>query len=292
MALTTRRGLFAGTAGIGAAATLGGCSNGTIIGFDKEKRSLDIANTGEPLSLDPQKCSGTWENNIVGNMFMGLVQENENAEPIPGMAERWETSEDGLTWTFYLRPAMWSDGERCDAHDFVFAYRRILDPATLAEYASILYVIKNAQAVNEGRLPPVAVGVSALADNILEMQLENPAPYLLQLLKHYTNYPVPKHVVERVGDDWIKPENIVVNGAFKLEKWWSNYIVHLTKNTNYVDAAEVELEHLYFYPSTNNNTAARSVLSGERGWSSDFPSNLVDELRRDLRASCALRRTS
>jgi oligopeptide transport system substrate-binding protein len=279
---TTRRALLAGTASIGAAASLGACSNGTIIGFDKAKRSLDIANTGEPLSLDPQKCSGTWENNIVGNMFMGLVQENENAEPIPGMAERWETSEDGLTWTFYLRPATWSDGERCDAHDFVFAYRRILDPATLAEYASILYIIKNAQAVNQGRLPPVAVGVAALADNILEIQLENPAPYLLQLLKHYTNYPVPKHVIERVGDDWIKPENIVVNGAFKLEKWWSNYIVHLTKNPNYVDAAHVELEHLYFYPSTNNNTAARSVLSGERGWSSDFPSNLVDELRRDL----------
>jgi oligopeptide transport system substrate-binding protein len=277
---TDRRALLAGTASLGAVASLGACANGVVIGLDKARRSIDIANAGEPLSLDPQKCSGTWENNIVGNMFVGLVTENERCEPIPGMAERWETSADGKTWTFYLREAFWSDGERCDAHDFVFAYRRILNPETLAEYASLLYLIKNAEQVNKGELPPEAVGVTALADNILEIQLVNPAPYLTQLLKHYTNYPVPKHVVEAHGDAWIKPENIVVNGPFTLLRWWSNYVVHLHKNPRFYDAGNVELQDLYFYPVSNNNTAARGVLSGEKGWSTDFPTNLVSELRR------------
>ena len=126
---TSRRALLAGAGGAGAAAALGGCANARVIGFDKANKSLDIANSSEPLSLDPHKCTGSWENNIVGNMFVGLTTENERAEPVPGMAERWITSEDGLTWTFYLRRATWSDGEFCDAHDFQFGFRRIMTPA-------------------------------------------------------------------------------------------------------------------------------------------------------------------
>jgi oligopeptide transport system substrate-binding protein len=87
---TDRRRLLAGAGGLTAAASLGACANGQIVGFDKSKRSLDICNQGEPLSLDPHKASGTWENNIIGNMFIGLTTENAKAEPIPGMAERWD----------------------------------------------------------------------------------------------------------------------------------------------------------------------------------------------------------
>jgi oligopeptide transport system substrate-binding protein len=277
-----RRDFFKGAAWIGAAAGLGGCANGRIVGFDKQKRSLDIANQGEPLSLDPHKCTGTWENNIVGNMFVGLTTEDTKARPAPGMAQRWETSEDGLTWTFYLRPAQWSDGEACDAHDFEFAFRRILNPETLSEYAAILYPIKNAEAVNAGHMPPDQVGVTALDDLTLEISLEHPAPYLPQLLKHYTAYPIPKHIYERFGDEWIKPENVVTNGPFILRRWWSNYIVHLEKNPNFFDTANVTLEHLYFYPSVDVNAAARKVMAGEGGWSTRFPSNQVSVLQRDL----------
>jgi oligopeptide transport system substrate-binding protein len=275
---TSRRALLAG----GAAVSLSGCANGQVIGFDKARRSLDVANQGEPLSLDPHKASGTWENNIIGNMFIGLTTENGRAEPVPGMAERWEVSDDGRTWTFFLRRAQWSDGEACDAHDFEFAFRRILDPENLAEYAAILYPIKNAEAVNHGQMRPDAVGVRALDDLTLEIELEHPAPYLPQMLKHYTSFPVPKHRVEQFGDDWIKPENIAVNGPYKLVRWWSNYIVHLERNRNFFDDANVVLEHLYFYPATDVTAAARKVRSGEAGWSTRFPSNQVDELRRVL----------
>jgi oligopeptide transport system substrate-binding protein len=277
-----RRDFLKSAAWVGAATGLAGCANGRIVGFDKQKRSLDIANQGEPLSLDPHKCTGTWENNIVGNMFVGLTTEDTKSRPAPGMAQRWETSEDGLTWTFYLRPAQWSDGESCDAHDFEFAFRRILNPETLAEYAAILYPIKNAEAVNAGHLPPDQVGVTALDDLTLEITLEHPAPYLPQLLKHYTAYPIPKHIYERFGDEWIKPEHVVTNGPFILRRWWSNYIVHLEKNPGFFDASNVTLEHLYFYPSVDVNAAARKVMAGEGGWSTRFPSNQVEVLRRDL----------
>ncbi|MBY0565329.1 MAG: peptide ABC transporter substrate-binding protein [Hyphomonadaceae bacterium] len=279
---TNRRSLLAGAGGVAAATSLGACANGRIVGFDKARRSIDIANQGEPLSLDPHKASGSWENNIIGNMFIGLTTEDVESKPVPGMAERWDTSEDGLRWTFYLRRATWSDGEPCDAHDFEFAFRRILNPETLAEYASILYVIKNAEKVNNGELPVEQLGVRAIDDLTLEVELDHPAAYFPQILKHYTAYPVPKHIVERHGADWIHPDNVVVNGPYNLTRWWSNYIVHLERNPAFFDAENVALEHIYFYPSNDVNAAARKVMSGEAGWSTRFPSNQVEQLRTAL----------
>ena len=253
------------------------------------------ANQGEPLSLDPHKASGTWENNIIGNMFVGLTTENAKAEPIPGMAERWETSEDGRTWTFHLRRAQWSDGEACDAHDFEFALQahprsRRTSPNT--RRSSIRS--RTPRPINSGRHDARhKLGVTALDDLTLEIQLEHPAPYLPQLLKHYTAYPGAEARGRALWRDWVNPDNIVVNGAFTLIKWWSNYIVHLERNPRFFDAANVVLEHLYFYPSTDVNAAARKVMSGEAGWSTRFPSNQVEAAARAIcRASCASRRTS
>jgi oligopeptide transport system substrate-binding protein len=279
---TDRRRLLAGGAGLAAATTLGACSNASVIGFDKQRRSLDCANQGEPLSLDPHKASGVWENNIIGNMFIGLTTESAAGAPVPGMAESWDISEDGRTWTFHLRRAVWSDGESCDAHDFEFALKRILNPETLSEYAAILYPIKNGEAINSGQMDPQLLGVRAVDDVTLEIELEHPAPYLPQLLKHYSAFPVPKHLVERHGADWIDPRYVAVNGPYKLVRWWSNYIVHLERNPTFWENDAVTLDHLYFYPATDVNAAARKVMSGEAGWSNRFPSNQVEELRAAL----------
>jgi len=278
---TTRRGLLSGSAGLSGLA-VAGCWGDRVIGFDPAALSLDIANGGEPLSLDPHKVQGTWENDLVGQMFVGLTTEDAHADPIPGMAERWETSPDGLTWTFHLREAAWSDGTPVTAQDFVYAYRRILNPATMAQYASVLYPIKNAEVLNNAQDAAVdmsSLGVRAIDDRTFEMTLEHPAPYLPALLKHYTSYPVPKHLIERLGDDWIRPENIVVNGPFKLASWKSNYIIVMDKNPAFFDAENVALQRLYFYPTSDPNVQARGVLSGERGWARNFPSNKVVELR-------------
>jgi oligopeptide transport system substrate-binding protein len=277
-----RRNVLLGAGAFGASSILGGCANSRVIGFDKARRSLDICNQGEPLSLDPHKVQGTWENDIVGNMFVGLTTENAKAEPVPGMAESWETSADGLTWTFALRRANWSDGEACDAHDFEFAFRRILNPENGSQYAPLLYPIKNAEPVFTGQKRPEEIGVSAIDDRTLEIRLEYAAPYLPQLLKHYTTFPVPKHRVAQYGDAWIKPENIAVNGPYILRKWWSNYIVHIERNPAFYDADNVVLEHLYYYPSNDVQATARRVQAGEAGWSRRFPSNQVETLRRDL----------
>ncbi|MGE0044335.1 MAG: peptide ABC transporter substrate-binding protein [Hyphomonadaceae bacterium] len=279
---TSRRRLLQGAAGVAAASSLGACASARVIGLDRQRLSLDVANQGEPLSLDPHKASGVWENNIIGNMFVGLTTENERAEPVPGMATRWETSDDGLFWTFHLRQANWSDGRPITAHDFVYGFRRILNPATLAEYAAVLFTIKNAEAVNNGSMPVESVGVRAIDDHTLEIETEYPAAYLPSLLKHYTAFAVPAHVVEEHGSNWTHPDNIVVNGPFRLVKWWSNYIVHLTRNEGFFDADNVTLRDVYFYPTPETNVGARGVLSGERGWATDFPSNQVDELRTEL----------
>ena len=107
-----------------------------------------------PDSVDPHKAQGTWENDVIGDMFIGLFTHDAKSRPIPGIAESWVVSEDQLTWTFKLRQTKWSDGAPLTANDFVYSLRRLLDPTTLgAVYASIQYPILNAEAVNGGKMP-------------------------------------------------------------------------------------------------------------------------------------------
>lgn len=261
--------------------TLAACGGG---GNDADDGLIVLhrGNSAEPLTLDPHKASGTWENNIIGDMFIGLFTDDENASPIPGMAESWEVSEDGLVWTFHLREATWSDGVPVTAGDFVFAFQRILDPNTLAQYASLLYPIQNANAVNTGQLPPEEVGVVAIDDRTLEIRLEFPAPYLPGLLTHYTTFPVPRHVVEEHGDQWIQPRNIVVNGPFQLEEWATNNFVHVVRNERFYDNEDVCLDEIYYYPTVDSTAAARRVRNGELDLNNEFPGQHIDRLREEI----------
>jgi oligopeptide transport system substrate-binding protein len=263
------------------AAGVSGCG-GPVIGLDLVNCILDIGNVAEPLSLDPQKASGQWENRIIGEMFIGLTTEDVGGQPIPGMAERWEVSEDGLTWTFHLREATWSDGMPVTAYDFEYAFRRILHPDTIAEYAQVTYAIKNAQEAKEGKTPVTDIGARVIDEKTFQLELWHPAPYLPGLLKHYTHYPIPRHVVEKHGDAWIKPQNVVVNGPYVLEKWWSNYVVKLRKNPKFFDAPGVFFNELFFYPTVNSDSAARRVKRGELGWSADFSGKKYDFYEREM----------
>ena len=140
-----RHALVRSLAGLGALLALAASGGAFAAG------ELRIANSGEPDTLDPHHVSGIWENRIVGDMFMGLTTEAADGSVIPGAAESWQVSDDGLIYTFTLRDHTWSDGTPVTADDFVFALRRILDPAQAAEYASLLYTIKNAEAAQRGR---------------------------------------------------------------------------------------------------------------------------------------------
>ena len=185
--------------------------------------TLNRGNQNDPDTLDPHKATGSWESNILGDLFVGLFTEDAKANPVPGAAESWTVSEDGLVWTFKLRAnAVWSDGVPVTADDFVFSFRRQMDPATASQYASMLYDIKGGEEVNSGKAAPDTLGVRAIDATTLEITLTHPAPYLPQLLMHQITYPVAKHVVEKYGDDWVKPENYVSNGPFKLVSWRPN----------------------------------------------------------------------
>lgn len=278
MRKTWWKGLMAASV-LGVAACGGGGDSGeggTVI------RELHRGNSAEPLSLDPHKASGTWENNIIGDMFLGLFTESAAGEPVPGVVESYTVSDDGMVWTFTLRQLNWSDGTPLTANDFVFALRRLLDPETVAQYASLQYAIKNAEAINKGDLPPEELGARAIDDYTLELTLEAPAPFLPGLLTHYTAFPVPAHVVREVGSRWIQPQHIVTNGAYKLAEWRTNDFVKLVKNEDFYDAENVCFDEVFFYPTNDLNTGARLVISGELDLNTDFPGNKIDFYKEQL----------
>lgn len=237
-------------------------------------QTLHISNGGEPASLDPHRVSGTWENRIVGDYIEGLVTEDAAAEAIPGMAESWDISEDGTVYTFHLRDgAVWSDGEPVTAHDFVFSFQRLMNPETAAGYAYLQYTIKNAAAVNGGDLPVEELGVVAIDDKTLEITLENPAPFFLQALTHYTAYPVPQHAYEEFGEDWTRPENIIANGPYIPVEWQPGSHIKSVKNEAYYDAANVQIQEVMYYPLDDLNAAVNRYRAGEFDMLTDFPAD-------------------
>jgi oligopeptide transport system substrate-binding protein len=244
---------------------------------------LRIANSGEPDTLDPHHVEGTWENRIIGDVFMGLTTEAADGSVIPGAAESWEVSDDGTVYTFKLRDHTWSDDTPVTADDFVFALQRTLDPAEAAEYASLLYTMKNAKPLNEGAIEGMdQLGARALDPRTLEVTLESPTPYFIEQLTHFTAFPLPKHKVEELGDDWIKPDNSVGNGAYKVTEWLPNTHVKLVKNEAFYDAGNVAIDTVFFYPSEERNAATKRFRAGEIDVQYDFASEQIDWLKENL----------
>jgi oligopeptide transport system substrate-binding protein len=246
------------------------------------KICLQAGNGSEPASLDPHKTTGTWEDRILSDAIVGLVQDDPSGKPVPGMAERWEVTPDGLTWTFHLRDATWSDGVPVTADDFVFSLRRILEPATASEYASLLYLIQGAQAVNEGKAAPETLGVAALSPKVLQIRLTHPAPYLPELAKHHTMYPVPKHTVLKWGDAWSRPEHWVSNGPYVITRWGLGDYVKAVKNPRFYDAKSVCIDEIYYYPTNDAISAERRVKRGELDLNTDIQSNRIAFLRKEM----------
>jgi oligopeptide transport system substrate-binding protein len=243
------------------------------------KICLEIGNDSEPVSLDPHKITANAEDRVVGDMFVGLTQSNAAGETIKGVADEYHASPDGLVWTFHLRNSNWSDGVPVTADDFVYGLRRVLDPKTASDYASLMYLLKNGQAVNEGRMPLTALGVRAVDPHTLEITLEHPAPYLPELTKHQTMYPVPKHVIEKWGDAWTRAEHFVSNGPYKLVEWRFGDRIRLTKNPQYWDAKSVCVDQADYYPAIDATAAERRVRRGELDISNNVLSNRVAFMR-------------
>lgn len=244
------------------------------------QKCLIWGNTLEPASLDPQIVYSLSEFAIVGDLFLGLTADGPDASVTPGMAERWETSPDGLVWTFHLRDAQWSDGRPVTADDFVYAYRRILAPETAASYAYLVYLFKNGQPIAEGKAAPETLGARAINPRTLELTLEHPAPHLPELLKHSAFYPVPKHVVERHGEDWIQSANFVSNGPYVLKEWRLGDYLRVVKNPRFYEADKVCLDRVDFLPTNDAVAAERRIKRGELDVNTSFQSNRIKLLRR------------
>jgi oligopeptide transport system substrate-binding protein len=240
---------------------------------------LEYGNESDPLSLDPQTSNLVIESRIVGDLMVGLTTEAADGKAIPGMATSWETSADGLTWTFHLRQADWSDGTPVTADDFVYAYRRILDPKTASIYAYLVTILKNGQAVNDGKAPLSAVGAAAPDPHTLVLTLEHPAPYMPQLLMHQSFYPVPKHVVEKLGEAWVRPGSYVSNGAYALAAWRLGDYVRVVKNPRFFDASHVCVDRIDYYPTPDYVSAERRVQRGELDLNTVFQSNRLAHIR-------------
>ncbi len=238
-------------------------------------------NTADPETLDLHKTSTVYEAHILRDMYEGLLIDNAKAELVAGVAEKWEISDDGLSYKFTLRPnAKWSNGDPVKAGDFVYSYRRIMNPETGAKYANILYPIKNAEKINKGEIKDLAqLGAQAPDDRTLIITLEKPTPYFLELLAHQTGLPVHPASVEKHGKDYVRPENIVTNGAYVLKEFVPNSHIRLDKNPNFHDAANVKIDRVMFYPTKDQAAAVRRFQAGELHSNDDIPADQIKFLK-------------
>jgi oligopeptide transport system substrate-binding protein len=245
--------------------------------------------SGEPGSLDPHKTSTVVENDILTELFEGLVARDRRGTIIPGVAETWTVSEDKSVYTFSFRSdAGWSNGDPVMPQDFVFAFRRLMKPETAAQYANILYTLKNAEKVNKGSLPPEDLGVHALDDRRLELQLERPATYFLEQLAHLTALPLHRKSVEQFGDAFARPGNMISNGPFMLKEFVPNDRLVMVRNPRYHAAGEVALEAEVFIPFEDRSAALRRFMADEIQSYDDVPVDQIAFVRQRLGAELKL----
>lgn len=245
---------------------------------------LIILNGAEPQSLDPAEISGQLEGRLCNALFEGLTRRNAAGLVVPGVAERWDVSPDGRTYTFFLRDnARWSNGERVTAHDFVYSWRRVLEPATAAVYAEILFFIRNAEAYQSGRLPDFSqVGIRALSDHILQVELESPAAFFPDVVAFTTYLPVHPKTIETHGHRWTRPAYMVSNGAYRLRDWKINDRVELEANPHYWNAHNVRSRRIDALAVSKATTALNLYLTGQADVLLDkglIPALLVGQLQ-------------
>jgi oligopeptide transport system substrate-binding protein len=264
--------------------TLSGCGDyQNNVESGNREGTLHWGNGTEPQSLDPHIATGVPEHHIISSLMEGLVhKDGETLEPRPGVAKSWDISADGRVYTFYLRQdARWSNGDPHNAHDYVWSWWRALQPALGNLYAYMYFPIANAKAYYDGEISDFnQVGVKALNDYVLQVTLTEPIPYFLQLLDHYSTYPVHRATIEKFGTAdqrgtrWTFEGNIVGNGAFQLKEWKINRRITVERNPFYWDAANVRLNQVVFYPTENVTTEERMFRAGQLHYSG-IPSDKI-----------------
>ena len=268
----------------------------TVVQAGNREQILHVGNGAEPASLDPHILDAYTDQRLEAALFEGLCAiDEQTSRPVPGAAERWEGSADGLTWTFHLRPGLrWSNGEPLTADDFVQSWRRNLAPAFATAYAYLLFPIKNAEAFNSGRLTDPAapalsgvdgLGLAAPDPRTVVITLERPTPFLPILTATTPWYPINPRVIARFGSltdrasAWTRPGNLVGNGPFVLKEWTPGSRIVVDKNLLYWDAATVRLQRIVFYPIENPDVEERNFRAGQLHLTSSLPLSKIPAYR-------------
>ena len=250
---------------------------GTVL----DPRQEMVRNTGfEPDSLDPSISQTDGSIAILSDVFASLTALDAHDQVVPGVAESWRRA-DALTWVFKLRPnAAWSDGKAVTAGDFVYGWRRFLDPKTAAFLASSIgVVVSNGADVLAGRKPPAALGVRAIDSATLEVTTAVPTPFLPQLLAAPQFAPLPRATIETLGKDWTKPGNMISNGPYLLRDWQVNSRVVLVKNPRYWDASNVTLTRGTYLPVEDATADLKLYQSGENDMTQTLPPGSFQALK-------------
>ncbi|MGO0676301.1 oligopeptide ABC transporter substrate-binding protein OppA [Citrobacter werkmanii] len=286
MTIITKKSLVA--AGILTALIAGNVATAAVVPAGvqlAEKQTLVRNNGSEVQSLDPHKIEGVPESNINRDLFEGLLISDVDGKPSPGVAEKWD-NKDFKVWTFHLRKdAKWSDGTPVTAQDFVYSWQRLANPNTASPYASYLQYghIVNIDDIIAGKKPVTDLGVKAIDDHTFEVTLSEPVPYFYKLLVHSSVSPVPKAAVEKYGDKWTQPANIVTNGAYKLKDWVVNERIVLERNTNYWDNAKTVINQVTYLPISSEVTDVNRYRSGEIDMTyNNMPIELFQKLKKEI----------
>jgi oligopeptide transport system substrate-binding protein len=245
---------------------------------------LNRGNGAEPQTLDPHKLEGVPEINITADLFEGLTTYGPKAEVVPGAAESWSISDDGKVYTFHLRKdGKWSNGEKLTAQDFVYSFQRAVDPATASPYAYILEPVVNAAEITGGTQKDLnQLGVKALDDYTVQITLTAPTAHFLQLVRHNIGFPVNKASIEKYGDKWTRPGNLVGNGAYVLQDWKPQASLTVVRNPNFHDAASVKLDKTVFYPTEDIGEELKRYRAGELDVTYEVPNDQIKWIRANM----------
>jgi len=231
---------------------------------------------GEPASLDPAEAADTFSFEVLRDLYEGLASEAPDGTVLPGVASNWVVNATGTQYAFTLRAdALWSNGSPVRARDFVEAWRRVVDPKRASPVADTLRPVAGAAAIILGQLPPSSLGVTALRDDLLVVNLERPAPYFPQLLTHSATFPIFSEDAAKSHD----PKNWISNGPYVLSSWTPGSILKLQQNLRYRDAAHVRIPNVQYIFISDENAEFRQYRAGQLDITQSVPSSALDLVR-------------
>ncbi|HWA10120.1 MAG TPA: peptide ABC transporter substrate-binding protein [Opitutaceae bacterium] len=272
---------------------LAGCAKKEPVagaGGGTARKVLRYGNGAEPQDIDPHVVTGIPEDRLILTLYEGLVSEDPQMNTIPGVAEKWEISPDGLVYTFHLRAdAKWSNGDPLTADDFIQSYKRELNATLASEYAYMLFnLVRGAKDYYDGKNADFSrTGFKALDPHTLEITLLQPAPFLLHAMNHYAWFPVHIPTIKKFGGldkrstAWTRPENFVGNGPYVLKEWKPNQVIVTERSPTYWDRAHVKIDEIDFYPIELADTEERMFRAGQLDITNEVPLTKLAVYRRE-----------